>query len=86
MIATTSSPNTFLSPGQRFLASDLITQDGSGEVTVARLVRDRYGLLHVTLRTDEGREISAYVEQVEFAIQEGHLALICEEAPAASAC
>ncbi|MGB3328459.1 MAG: hypothetical protein WBA46_05850 [Thermomicrobiales bacterium] len=67
---------TFLSPGQRFVASDLITERGTGEVTVARLVYDRYGFLHVTLRTDDGREISAFAEQIEVAIEEGHLSPI----------
>lgn len=67
---------TFLSPGQRFVASDLITERGSGEVTVARLAYDRYGCLHVTLRTDDGREISAFAEQIEVAIEEGHLSPI----------
>ena len=60
---------TYLSPGQRFQSSDLL----SSELTVARLVRDRFGLLHVTLRSAEGREISAFAEQVEAAITEGHL-------------
>lgn len=71
-----SEYRTYLSPGQRFVASDLITESGSGEVTVARLVYDRYGFLHVTLRTDDGREISAFAEQIEFAIAEGHLSPI----------
>ena len=75
MVATVSAPisyKTYLSPGQRFLASDLITNQGNGEVTVSRLVQDRLGLLHVTFRTDDGREISAFAEQVEYAIAEGH--------------
>ncbi|MGC4105469.1 MAG: hypothetical protein QM753_03820 [Thermomicrobiales bacterium] len=67
---------TFLSAGQRFVASDLITEAGTGEVTIARLVYDRYGFLHVTLRTDDGREISAFAEQIEIAIEEGHLSPI----------
>jgi hypothetical protein len=61
--------STYLSPGQRFQSGDLLTS----ELTVARLVRDRFGLLHVTLRSAEGREISAFAEQVEAAIAEGHL-------------
>ena len=67
---------TYLSPGQRYLASDLMTEHGTGEVTVARLVYDRYGFLHVTLRTDDGREISAFAEQIEVAIADGHLSPI----------
>lgn len=71
-----SAFKTFLSPGQRFLATDLVTERGTGEVTVDRLVYDRYGFLHVTLRTDDGREISAYAEQIELAIEEGDLSPI----------
>lgn len=63
---------TFLSPGQQFAA---VAQFGiaNESLTVARLVRDRYGLLHVTMRTGSGREISAFAEQIEFAVSEGHL-------------
>jgi hypothetical protein len=64
---------TFLSPGQRFVASDLTSSFGTSEVTIARLVRDRLGLMHVTLRTDDGRAISAFVEQIEAAIAAGNL-------------
>ena len=64
---------TYLSPGQRFLAADPMGTPGSQELTVVRLVRDVLGLLHVTLRTDDGREISAFAEQVEAAIAEGIL-------------
>ena len=60
---------TYLSPGQRFQSSDA----RPSELTVARLVHDRFGLLHVTLRSADGREISAFAEQVEVAISEGHL-------------
>ena len=60
---------TILSPGQRFHATDTHPE----ELTVARLVTDRFGLLHVTLRSADGREISAFAEQVEAAIAEGHL-------------
>ncbi len=60
---------TYLTPGQRFQSSDGLLAD----LTVARLVRDRLGLLHVTLRADDGHEISAYAEQVEAAIAEGQL-------------
>ncbi len=60
---------TYLSPGQRFHSADLLTS----ELTVARLVRDKLGLLHVTLRSEDGHEISAFAEQVEAAIAEGHL-------------
>ncbi len=60
---------TFLSPGQRFHATDSHPE----ELTVARLVTDRFGLLHVTLRSADGREVSAFAEQVESAIAEGHL-------------
>ena len=67
------SPATFLAPGQKYWATDLMTSPGTQEVTVVRLVRDSLGLLHATLRTDDGREISAFAEQVEAAIAEGML-------------
>ncbi len=60
---------TYLSPGQRFHSVDVLTS----ELTVARLVTDKFGMLHVTLRSEDGREISAFAEQVEDAIREGHL-------------
>ncbi len=74
---------TYLSPGQRFLSADVLTS----ELTVARLVTDKLGLLHVTLRAEDGREISAFAEQVEAAITEGHLTPVVTAAlMAASAC
>jgi hypothetical protein len=76
---------TFLSPGQRFHSVDLLTS----ELTVARLVTDKLGLLHVTLRSEDGREISAFAEQVEAAIAEGHLMPVSSSpvnSPAMSVC
>lgn len=66
-------PPTFLSPGQTFHANDVLSSRGSKRVTVTRLVRDDHGLMHAVLRDDDGREISAFVEQVEFAIELGNL-------------
>lgn len=60
---------TFLTPGQRFQSADGLLAN----LTVARMVTDRLGLLHVTLRADDGHEISAFAEQIEFAIAEGQL-------------
>lgn len=59
---------TFLVPGQRYLMLDQ-----PEHVTVARLVRDQLGLLHVTLHTESGRELSAFARQVEDAITGGDL-------------
>lgn len=76
MVITPRGPSrtlTILSPGQRFESIDPIPADRHPELVVARLVRDRFGLLHVTLRTSEGREISAFADQVEAAIADGHL-------------
>jgi len=74
---------TFLSPGQRFQSTDML----ASELTVARLVTDRLGLLHVTLRAEDGREISAFAEQVEAAITEGQLTPVAATAQlAATAC
>lgn len=61
---------TYLSPGQQFASREVA---GGGALIVSRLVKDRLGLLHVTLRDERGREISAFAEQVEAAIAEGHL-------------
>lgn len=66
---------TFLFPGQRFRSEDNLVSD----LTVARLVRDRLGLMHVTLRSDDGRELSAFVEQVEAAVASGHLTPIQDQ-------
>lgn len=75
--------STYLSPGQRFQSADI----DDPELTVARLVTDRLGLLHVTLRAADGREISAFAEQVEAAITEGQLTpLAAASAFVATAC
>jgi hypothetical protein len=63
---------SFITPGQKFEAAEH-SELGNEPLTVARLVRDRLGLMHVTMRTGSGREISAFVEQVEIAVSEGHL-------------
>jgi hypothetical protein len=68
-----SITSTFLSPGQKFVADDIFSSTGSRDVTVARLVRDDLGMLHVVLRDEDNREISAFVEQIELAIQLGNL-------------
>jgi hypothetical protein len=75
MLSSFASGNpagTFLTPGQQFHSAGQ-TGTGAESLVVARLVRDRLGLLHVTMRTDSGREISAFAEQVELAVSEGHL-------------
>lgn len=63
---------TFITPGQKFESAEN-SELGNEPLTVSRLVRDRLGLMHVTMRTGSGREISAFVEQVEIAVSEGHL-------------
>lgn len=75
-----ASVTTFITPGQRFEATHGSTLPEES-LTVARLVRDRFGLMHVTLRTASGREISAFVEQVEIAVSEGHLIPITPTTP-----
>lgn len=72
-IASSTTSNTFLSPGQKFIADDLFSATGSRDITVARLVRDELGMMHVVLRDADNREISAYVEQIELAIELGNL-------------
>jgi hypothetical protein len=83
-LPTRSVFRTYLTPGQRFESADGLLHD----LTVARLVTDRLGLLHVTLRTDDGHEISAFAEQVEVAIAEGQLMPLMTQpqVPAAIAC
>jgi len=63
---------TFLTPGQQYQSTEQPGLDAES-LTVARLVRDRLGLMHVTMRTNTGREISAFVEQVELAVNLGQL-------------
>lgn len=77
-VARRSGSITFLSPGQRFQTDDTPDSD----ITVARLVTDRLGLLHVTLRYDNGHEISAFAEQIEAAIADGHLSPVMPVAAA----
>ncbi len=60
--------STFLAPGQRFRSDD-----GIEEYTISRLRRDDFGLLHVTLRSGTGRNLSAFAEQIETAIRTGDL-------------
>lgn len=72
-VRQTSSVETFLTQGQQFETSEEVGVSGSGSLTVACLVTDQLGLLHVTLRDERGREVSAFAEQVEAAIAEGHL-------------
>lgn len=61
----------FYSVGQRFLAGDHQTLHGSHEVTVARVVRDALGMVHVVLVDADGREISTFAEQFELAVECG---------------
>lgn len=75
-IPKSTEARTFLLPGQRFRSSDDFAARDVTELIVSRIVRDTLGLQHVVLRDQHGREISAYTEQVEVAISEGHLALI----------
>lgn len=75
-IPRSTKARTFLLPGQRFRSLDLFAAWDDSELIVSRLVRDTLGLQHVVLRDQDGREISAYAEQVEAAIAEGHLALV----------
>jgi len=64
---------TYLAPGQQFESLEGAGVTSGRSLTIARLVTDQLGLLHVTLRDERGREISAFAEQVEAAIAEGHL-------------
>lgn len=59
---------TFLSLGQQYT-----TAGEAGFMAVARLTCDPFGMLHVTLRMEDGREVSAFAEQIEAAIAEGQI-------------
>lgn len=73
MLNRTPDFKTYLTPGQQLASSEWAGGKASESLVVTRVVKDRLGLLHVTLRDDRGREISAFAEQVEAAIAEGHL-------------
>ncbi len=73
MLDPTNDFKTYLAPGQQLASAEHFGTSITGSLVVTRLVKDRLGLLHVTLRDDRGREISAFAEQVEAAIAEGHL-------------
>lgn len=76
MVAALTHPDTsstFLAIGQQFHADDIFSTTGSQELTVTRLVRNDVGLLHVVLRDQDNREISAFAEQIELAITLGNL-------------
>ncbi|HEX5498408.1 MAG TPA: hypothetical protein VFX03_04240 [Thermomicrobiales bacterium] len=65
---------TYLAPGQRY------TQPGERlleqQVTIIRLESDPHGTTQVIFEYPGGREVVAYVSQVEAAIAGGHLAPI----------
>lgn len=56
--------------GQQFYAVDIGAPGETELLTVTRISRDRFGLAHVTFTRPDGREISAFAEQVEAAIAE----------------
>lgn len=57
-------------PGQVLLSSD---PGQPGEYVVARIMRDDTGLCHAVLKNADGREISAFVDQIAYSIAEGML-------------
>lgn len=66
-------------PGQRFLTLDHVSATGSREVLVSRIERSREGLSQAVLRSDDGREVRAYVEQLAIAIELGQLQPLSDE-------
>lgn len=68
---------TWLVPGQVFRSSD---PGWLGDFTVARIVRDSYGFCHAVLHDHSGREISTFVDQIQFSIAEGMLTPISHDA------
>lgn len=61
---------TWLVPGQVLRSSD---PSWVGEFTVARIVRDTNGLCHAVLHDASGREVSTFVDQIQYSIAEGML-------------
>lgn len=61
---------TWLVPGQVFRSSD---PEWLGDFTVARIVRDASGFCHAVLHDHHGREISTFVDQIQYSIAEGML-------------
>ncbi|HEU0115995.1 MAG TPA: hypothetical protein VFQ80_15015 [Thermomicrobiales bacterium] len=63
---------TYLAPGQRYLqpGDRLLDQ----QATIIRLAPDALGAAQVIFEYPDGREVVAYVAQVEAAIAGGHLA------------
>ena len=61
---------TWLVPGQVLRSSD---PSWTGEFTVARIVRDTAGFCHAVLHDHSGREVSTFVDQIQFSIAEGML-------------
>lgn len=61
---------TWLVPGQVLRSSD---PSWLGEFTVARIIRDATGMCHAVLHDCSGREVSTFVEQIQFSIAEGML-------------
>lgn len=74
---TTAAP--LIRPGQRFLTLDHISTTGSREVLVSRVERTREGLMQVVLRSDDDREVRAYLDQVTMAIELGQLQPVSDE-------
>ncbi|HLU34779.1 MAG TPA: hypothetical protein VKZ61_03345 [Thermomicrobiales bacterium] len=58
----------WLSPGQQFRVED---PSSESVMTVARIVDDPFGLTRAILRDSDGREISTYADQIQFAIEAG---------------
>lgn len=73
MVATLPSAGAapaWLVPGQVLRSTD---PSWLGEFTVARIVRDSHGLCHAVLHDGSGREVSTFVDQIQYSIAEGML-------------
>ena len=65
---------TYLAPGQRYMQpGDRLLEQ---QATIIRLVPDALGATQVIFEYPDGREVVAYVTQVEASIAGGHLAPI----------
>ena len=73
MVATLPSAGsapTWLVPGQVLRSSD---PGWLGDFVVSRIVRDPLGFCHAVLHDSTGREVSTFVDQIRYSIEEGML-------------
>ena len=68
-----ATPNTFLTPGQRYIQLDGTPWRLDQQVTVVDVEWDAVGFPHVTFRRHDGEDLVAPAAQVEAAVAAGLL-------------